>query len=77
MTLEHALDAIRNNARFMEMTRALQENPENFAPRVLGFISKLSPVMAEAVKRYGNSILRHMYDDVQVEAQGIGLRVRG
>jgi hypothetical protein len=66
LTLEQALDTIRINARFKEMKSALHEDPENFAKRVLDFFSKLSPVMAEAVKKYEVHILRYMYDDVQV-----------
>ena len=60
------MDTIRNNARFTEMTRAWQKYPEKYANRLLGYISKLSPVMAEAVRRYGQAILRNLYDDVQV-----------
>ena len=75
--MEQALDTIRNNACFTEMTRALQINPEKYATRVTGFISSLSPALAEAMERYGYCIVRQMYEDVQVEDQGIGLRVRG
>ena len=66
LTLEQTLDTIRINARFTEMKSALQEDPENFAKRVLDFCSKLSPVMAEAVERYEVHILRYMYEDFQV-----------
>jgi hypothetical protein len=48
------------------MKSVIQRDPENSSRSVLSFIGKLSPVMAEAVEKYGVAILRYMYEEFQV-----------
>jgi hypothetical protein len=66
LTAEQTLDTIRNNARFAEMKSAIQKDPEKFTIPILGFISKLSPEMAEAVVEHREAILHLMNEDDQV-----------
>ena len=66
LTLTQVLHTIRNNELFTTMKSVIQRDPENSSRSVLSFIGKLSPVMAEAVEKYGVAILRYMYEEFQV-----------
>ncbi len=66
LTLTQVLHTIRSNELFTTMKSVIQRDPENSSRSILSFIGKLSPVMAEAVEKYGVAILRYMYEEFQV-----------